>query len=372
MSEVAEPITEAEVTEAASGETVTDASTEAEIAATEKFTAIESNAPILEIKAAKLRFTETNNNLINEYMKVLGSNDFTPEQSRSIVLDLTTNTLPPDATLTEINEAITEMKNTHGESLNKFTEIQQATARSVAKGLLEVFKNKAKSETILQERITKINTKIGKGEEITGEDITELKKLLSESMQEMDTQNPEAKIKTEGKFGERTLLLLKALGLIGLIASPVVLAYILSNEYSGCYQFQTGVDEKKLNCSPDYTDETLNKCSCGNVERDLPSATDKMCSGDNALSPYCACGIGLPTCSSDISTKGAISYSYEDIGPLEALGKGIGEIGKGLLDGLDVPDLGLYIKYFLIAIGIVFGIVITLNIFKYFLIKDKK
>lgn len=374
MSEAStEVTTETEVTDAATSETVIDASTEAEIAATEQITAIENNAPIAEINAAREKFTKANSKLINEYMTKLSNNKFTPEQSQSIMTDIANNILPPDATITEINEAITEMKIRHGETLKKFTEIQQATSKAVAKSLSQIFEVKGKSETLLQQRITKMNAKLANSEEtITSEEITEIQQLMRESMTEMDSSNPDGKVKAEGKFGERTLMLLKALGLIGLIASPILLGFILSGEYSGCYQFQTGVDQKKLTCSPNYNNDNSNKCSCGSVKRDLKFATEDMCSGDNALYPYCACGKGiLPTCSSDISAKGAISYNYQDIGPLEALGKGIGEIGKGILSELNIGDIGLYIKYFLIAIGIIFGIVITLNIFKYFLIKNK-
>jgi hypothetical protein len=372
MSEVTtETTTETEVTEVAELGDVTEASEEATIATSEQIAVIESNAKPAEIKAALLKFTKANVKVIYKFMNGFKRKQLTSEQTNNILSDLINTEIGPDSTITEINNKIKKMKSDHGESLKQYIEIQQSTSKSLAKSLGEIFKNKGKSEVLIENLIKKLNIKSGNDELFTETELTDLTDLLRESMQEIDTENPDAKTKAEGKWGERGFMLLKLLGLIGMISTPILIGYILSKEYTGCYQFQTGIDQKKLTCSPKYSIDNIDKCSCGGVERNLEYATDEICQGDNLLHPYCACGKGtLPTCSSDISVHGGISYNYQAIGPLEALGRGIGEIGKGILDGFDLGDISSYIKYFIISIGVIFGIVIMLNILKYFVKKN--
>lgn len=370
------PTTEIETTEVerATSETVeTTEAVEVEQAIIEKETMEqEQNATVEEREAIIEEYTEANNSYIEKVVEKLPGSEILGGETSEILTDINKNVkLILETTERQnavLNEKITEMQRTWDAKYDQLLDVQKATAETIRERVSEQFKNKTSVEAKLNETIKEIQEKLSEKESINETLIDLVREQMREHSAEMDNKNPEQAKKAKSIFGERTWKLMKAFMLLGTIASLVLVGFILSDEYTGCYQIITGGDEVLLKgCKKFYTSKNASKCGCGSSKRDVVSAGPDICTSGSPW-PYCRCfgGAGGPTCSSDISREGAISYNYVNVGPFEALGKGMLNLGNNLFDDLGLGSLKKYIMYFVIFMAAIITIPILLRILKYF------
>lgn len=230
----------------------------------------------------------------------------------------------------------------------------------------------------LQQRVSEMNefcnNTAERGENLpdnVNEQLKIVNKLSELIAEDFEKKFPDLAEKGKAEKGETTWKSLLKLAI--LLGSGIGLGFyafhLLTKEFSGCYKIVTGGAYTKLSC--DYDDDKLGYCSCGGTWTGTDGKFKQAdCQGDNADYPPCKCNVGI-LCSSDISADGAISYSYRQVGPIEALGMGLAALVKPLADNTGLGDIGKYFKYILIGIAVIVGLAIVMKILKMFFSNPK-
>jgi hypothetical protein len=268
-----------------------------------------------------------------------------------------------------IAEKIKELNDNYGTEVDALDSLNKSTSglvrRMIVKTTGNIFDSVSESnKAALNDSINNAKElyegakKSGGGPRESGELTSALEKLkteLNESLKDIKRDNPTAEEKGKSTYGEKAWELFKALALLGALVGAVFLVgSLLSNKYSGCYQYQTGQDSFKLE-GCDYGGDNKKYCSCGG-EADAPndqSSSKELCTKSPALQkyPFCMCNpYEHKFCGSDLSKDGAISYMYDEVGPFEAIARGVTELVKEVANDVGINDILKYLKY------IIFGV----------------
>jgi hypothetical protein len=223
---------------------------------------------------------------------------------------------------------------------------------------------------LMKENFEKLNTPIQdyaeKGTPLPEDLKDRVKKVnndLSKLYQDFEKDNKEIADEGKSKYGKYFEILCKLAMLGGAFYLTI---HILTTEFSGCYKIvtsQSGMTEK-LSC--DYSGDDQIYCGCGgNFKPDSQGSANIDCSGDNSKFPPCKCQTGR-TCSKDITSDGAISYNYRNVGMFESLGQAIGAIANPIIGDLGLGNLGKYLKYILIGVAVLLGLYFLMKILQAF------
>jgi len=329
---------------------------EATAAIDAKIDALESDATQAEIDIKTAEAKASSNQAISKVGQVLPeASRFENVQEISDTLDLA-KTAKTSADFKQISVKYTAI----GPDGAKFEAAYKGTMSGVRTFASSIFTGVDFSS--LDSEVKTLSDDITSGK-ATPADVTDVANKAKNIANDASKKDPTADEKMESKFGKYKLIMM-LVAILAVVGSSVAVALLLAKEYSGCYQFITEGNSTKLNC--DYSGNE-GACSCGPAARGQASIKADDCKTDKTGDyPYCKClNDSGPTCGADLTVKGAVSYAYQDIGPIEALVKGVESIAGGLLSDLGLGNLGTYIKYFAIGVIVIIFIAFAILIIKY-------